>query len=376
MLMNYSENYLRSEREESAMILRTTCPCCQELIEVGLCADGEAKLVPKHDPQPRVAERYRGGLVPLTTATRDLEPEVLQLALKQGWRLPDKERPPWIQTAAPKQDRARWLLGAIGVLILMLISLSIYTLRLGRKETLHVEPSEAVVQNRVVRQWSEASKRSLTRFLSATTLAEKLDCVLQPLAVRDQMQRYYQTHGYEKNLNAKDFTECPELASAEDRLRHVSVFAYVPSREFTFQNHEGQKLEPEINTESGKLYFFREGKLDWETFAQHQSRTLERFLESPSIGRGIFRVVLNRLDPANEDEIPSVNVSTVSVVPQPLEQVALKFQSPDIQQAMQELVPGRFRLATVELSWSSGPQPSLKLSRLVCWESQAVREQD
>jgi hypothetical protein len=121
------------------------------------------------------------------------------------------------------------------------------------------------------------------------------------------------------------------------------------------------------------LVLSQSGKLDWETYIQQYQRSLRNFLKTPSSGTKVFRVVLNRVQAANGSG-GAVVLSDPCIVPQALDQMDLARLPPEVAQEMMALTPGKFRLATVELAWSTQAIPTLNIQGLVCWESKGVGE--
>ena len=118
-------------------------------------------------------------------------------------------------------------------------------------------------------------------------------------------------------------------------------------------------------------------KLDWQTYAQTKFRLLDQFVTNPEPGaRGVFRVfiqedvaldgrdragfsVFRLSDPANNSDFAKVLVKDESELGRAL--ALLKWRD-------RVVAKPPVRNATVSLTWSNDPEPTLRMGELICWE--------
>jgi hypothetical protein len=380
--MNYAPLYLQHHRTEPAAKLKITCPCCSETLEIEFPQDLHVEVVREEIARPKVTERERGGQAPMTVASSNLDEESLRTAMAQGWKLPEKGVPVWLNKVVPSESsrkRSRIMYSILATLSALLIILGTYTVAQNAAHRPVAEVSEetpAMTLKRTGGLLAEEARGTMRRFLSATSWEEKLAFVVNPGQVASKMKEYYKANGLEQGVHAEDFENCLDLMSEIDVRRGVACLARPQKSEFSFSANPVAKLDPrQTISGSAGLYFFRHGKLDWETYIQQEQGSLRNFLKEPRSGTGVFRVVLNRVDSASGSG-GAVVLSDPSIVPQALEQIDLAQLPSAISHVMMGLTPGKFRLATVELTWSNQAIPTLNFSGLVCWESRGVGESD
>jgi hypothetical protein len=251
----------------------------------------------------------------------------------------------------------------------MLVTLGVYTVRQNSAHQATVAVADdkpARAQKRAAEALADEARETLAHFLAARTWEQKLPYVVNASSMAAQMRDYYKTHALEQGVAAGEFESCPALVSASDVEHHVTTLSRASTTSFSFSDNKTTGVD------AAALYFFRNGKLDWETFVQQYTGRLAEFLKSEQPGSAIFRVVLDRTEPAAGQGLPSLNISNPNTTPQPLTHLAVRSLPEPVAQAISALDVGQCRLATVELEWSDDATPVLQLKRLLSWESQGV----
>lgn len=272
----------------------------------------------------------------------------------------------------------------------------------GRSATPLVGPVPAHEVNYLRIGWRKDASHLLQGFMKATTSADKLPYVIGGETMAARLDEFYGKSIIDDSDTPAASFSVYEL-SAEDRKRGLFMMIYDQPPQFEMKEFFSPlaTLEVQHGLDEADLLlttvaraanfameplrvhaFFKRTpdglKLDWEIFAQTKYRTFQHFVELPEPGQtAVFRVFIvedvpdadhdgkgsrtYRLsDPANITDAARIRVMEDSETGKVLSSINWRGTR-----------KGRpvTRTATVELSWSTGPNPpQLQISRFICWE--------
>lgn len=248
--------------------------------------------------------------------------------------------------------------------------------------------------------WQDEATALLDRFVNASTIDEKLACILEAEDLRPQLEAFYKSRSINDFDTPADAFSTDQLTPA-DYERGIFMMLYDQPPQFDIKDffrplatlevqyglNEADlllstfaRIDNFASTPLRAAAFFKQTpaglKLDWETFVQTKYRTLETFAQNPEPGRsGVFRVILfQEPDPGKTQEPGSKIYRLSDPVSQDINiRVTLNVDS-EIGKNLSALnwtaeqgAP-LSRTATVELKWSADDQPKLQMSRFICWE--------
>ncbi|MFT3990513.1 MAG: hypothetical protein QM680_03795 [Luteolibacter sp.] len=250
--------------------------------------------------------------------------------------------------------------------------------------------------------WQKEARETLEKFLSGTTVEEKLPYVINGPEQKDKMESFYggvEINDSDTPASTYSFTEL----SDEDKKRGIFMMVYDLPPQFDMKEFF-RPLAP-IEVQYGmdeadillmtvaqvknfateplhiQVFFKRypEGlKLDWETFVQTKYRTFQNFITLPEIGlKSTFRVLISEdvPDPGHAEAsyrtyrlIDSANKSDFQRVNVPVDSEVGRALSPLNWRGIANAQPS-MRTATVELQWTGDTHnPQLVINRFLCWE--------
>lgn len=302
---------------------------------------------------------------------------------------------------------------SFSVAVLLIVGVLVGLIVMNRKEQ-GLEPLEVqtpkVKEEAVARQnflndgWMNYSSNTLVSFLKAQSPADKAPHILGGKEKIDHMTAFYGTgHAIDESDTPVDVFDHVPL-DIDDRRRGIFLMQYdqpaqVDMRQFfvpvatlevkhkleepdillsAFADREQYMMEP-----VRVMAFFKEVEnrllLDWDVYSQTKYRTLKHFTKSARPGQKMtFRVMAREVlpparssvdpsktrffrfsDPAHAGDKIDIPITNESLPGQILADIAWIN------------IPGEEadnRYATVELAWTESDQPSLQLSRVICWE--------
>ncbi|MEZ5304289.1 MAG: hypothetical protein R3F11_27150 [Verrucomicrobiales bacterium] len=201
-------------------------------------------------------------------------------------------------------------------------------------------------------QMADEARATLAAFLDATTPEEKAAYVLDPARVLPLMQEYYGGGGSDAGIDAAQFYLHPSIVDPSNTERGIAILARAipvgfvggfgslggapaafdapgdaltaslgggggpsaPPSAFSgaaqppslgFGGGEtaraAQKLEALAAASAPRLYFFKGGKLDWETYIQNKDSDLRAYLTLRHDQPRAFRAILSRAGFATSD---------------------------------------------------------------------------
>ncbi|MFM2199375.1 MAG: hypothetical protein RLZZ505_2807 [Verrucomicrobiota bacterium] len=250
--------------------------------------------------------------------------------------------------------------------------------------------------------WQADAYKTLADFIAGSSVAEKLPHIINPEALKEQMELFYGGVVINDNDTPANSFSVQELVE-EDRKRGIFMLTYDQPPQFAIKEffRPLAPLEVQYGIEEADILlgtmarmsnfamdpvrvhaFFKRTdkglKLDWEVFAQTKYRTFRNFTELPDVGAvETFRVLIvedvpdkgqgvagtrtyRMVDPANIEDSTRVNVKLDSACGKELSVINWR--------GTKQGKP-LTRTATVELEWTGQPDnPVLTMKRLVCWE--------
>ncbi|MES2981393.1 MAG: hypothetical protein V4727_03685 [Verrucomicrobiota bacterium] len=221
---------------------------------------------------------------------------------------------------------------------------------------------------------------TLTKYIAAPTLDEKLNFVFNAEELRPKMEAFYKEHSIiETDTLAGNFSlvKLPEMDSKKGFILLAYDQPAAPAPK--------DQAPPKSNTNPPRtkiLAFLKETeagvKLDWEVFAQTKYRTFGKFVKTPIIGKSeVFRVIVTHTPVKNAAEAkphvsytltdPAYLTDHVEISPDTKSQAGQALARLDVESSKQ---PGELnRTATIELTWTGdASKPQLEIKRFICWE--------
>ena len=200
-------------------------------------------------------------------------------------------------------------------------------------------------------RYRECRQSVLAEICLANSWHEKLDYVIDPERVQPALKAYY-----EKNPD-------------EDANLYPGSFHYVP--QLLDEHTSNRGITALVNAGQDRLtaIFFKDGKLDWESYVQVKDNTYAKFVQSPDSKRGVYRITLEldlSCSSAGKTCIIVSGLSSSSGIQLPL---TISNTNPLAEELRRRLRPNHMALATAELEWiQSRRSHTINIKRLVCWE--------
>ena len=207
------------------------------------------------------------------------------------------------------------------------------------------------------RQINDA-KRTLHEFLIADGWDRKANFVIKTRGCLGRMRTYYQdAKNIERDaaLGQERFTFTEGLIAPRDVNRGILAL-------------HGD------NPEDPFIVFFRDGKLDWDSFCQVRDRSFRSFLEQPDRASQDFRVILSLAESDRPSFKGHFMVEVSDLVPGNTFHVKLAAQSTLARTLMQRLHNTDPTTATITIGWDQQPSGRFApgIEKLICWEMQGV----
>ena len=293
---------------------------------------------------------------------------------------------------------------ALGLLIAGLVAGGVFLLR-ARKEELPSKQADRdlVLRNQFLRDgWMAVATERLRGFMEAGTVEEKAKHVIGGGSRQEEMRVFYE---------GREFGDADTPLAAfihheldlPDRKRGIFLMRYERPEQFSIREFfrpvaplevQYQVEDPGLLLSSFALlenfavdpvrvmaFFKQEGDdllLDWDVYVQTKYRTLKEFSSFPRPGTNrTFRVLIQEDIPESRQPDPKL-VRYYRIADPSNAEDYVKVPVPVASEAGRTLAPLNWvgvvvsevpvRTATVELEWTTGVDPKLRLKEFLCWE--------
>jgi hypothetical protein len=395
------------------------CPCCQERLRLRMPLLPELEAEPEPIHRERLRHHGSGRVNLVAVKGGGVGAEGHRVAEAQGWTVSDGPLPRWMRPEGLNQlawrlsleKKLRWVLGGFAAIV------SIAAIALMGHSAHQAEQGPPVTQATVSEIMTEEATAGLGQFLTATSPETRLKHVIDPERVEKTLTTYYANHDSNNaDIRVSEFVANPAQIKPEDLDRGIMCFvrlgtekshfadlqatAFITSQDavmspgatetggpesaFALAQGEGgsrsrllpswgkptqwQLTSQRSGASASRLYFTRNGRLDWETFIQHKDLTLNTFCETPTLPPQIFRVMFLR-GATQADGRSEVLICDLCLEQLTLGSVLVDPQTPVGRRLLTRLAGGQPQTATVELAWHGSPSdPALMVRRLICWE--------
>jgi hypothetical protein len=288
---------------------------------------------------------------------------------------PGPPRPSWANdTPAPAKDGFfdRWITGAAVAIPLIVCGLTAWHFWSGSSQVKEVStpPHPPGVQFATTPSQAaqNAAEACIERFQRTTTHAERLALIIAPEQIGDQMKQVHQDRPISQNLHIDTAQLLTVKLNKNDLARGIVALGVggSPRRLFLFKDT------------SPKPGSWTEAKIDWSSWHQEMTQSLQAFAANPQSPPGLFRVHLQRKhyfgpqSPTHTQEPIALNVQTLAGAAVEANLV-IPFDD-DLYHRMKKQLPWTEQpLATVMLTWDPAGRvtgkPEIRISKFLCWEA-------